>query len=79
MPHVVVKMHPGRTEKQKRDCAKGVALAVMDAIGVEDVLMSVSVMEIPVDEWDAKINGIDRKDPDAVLYIPKGTKLDTWE
>lgn len=78
MPHVIVKMHPGRTEKQKKDCARNVALGVMEAISVEDELMSVSIMEIPVEEWDAKINGVDRVDPDAVLYIPKGTKKETW-
>jgi len=78
MPHVVVKMWPGRTEAQKKRCAKLVSEAVMEAIGVEAEKMSVSIMEIPESEWDAKINGVDRVDPDAVLYIPKDSKQETW-
>lgn len=79
MPHVIVKMWPGRTEEQKKACAKAVAMAVADTIDdVTDEKMSVSIMEIPQEEWDRKINGIDRVDPDATLYIPKGKTRREW-
>ncbi len=79
MPHIIVKLWPGRTEEQKKNCAKAVAKAMVDTIDdVTDEKMSVSVMEIPSEEWDEKINGIDRRDPEAVLYIPKGQTHDEW-
>ena len=79
MPHVVVKMWPGRTEEQKKACARAVAQAVVDTIDdVTDPLMSVSIMEIPSEEWDGKINKIDRVDKNAVMYIPKGKTRDEW-
>lgn len=79
MPHVIVKMWPGRTEAQKKACAAAVARAVVDTIDdVTDELMSVSIMEIPQEQWDYKINKIDRVDKDAVLYIPKGKTRDEW-
>ena len=79
MPHVIVKMWPGRTEEQKKACARAVAQAVSDTIDdVTDELMSVSIMEIPQEQWDQKINHIDRVDPNAVLYIPKGKTRENW-
>jgi len=62
-----------------RENVAGADRAVVDTIDdVTDELMSVSIMEIPQEQWDYKINKIDRVDKDAVLYIPKGKTRDEW-
>jgi 4-oxalocrotonate tautomerase len=37
MPHVIVKMYPGRTEEQKKKLAEEVAKAVMASTGNDDL------------------------------------------
>ena len=35
MPHVVVKMFPGRTQEQKEELSEKITQAVMESIGAE--------------------------------------------
>lgn len=55
MPHVVIKMFPGRTDEQKKKLAENVTKAVMDAVGCEEKAISIAVEEIPKEEWDERI------------------------
>ena len=53
MPHVIVKLWPGKSERQKQKLAEGVTKAVMTSSASEESV-SVSLEEIPPGEWTRK-------------------------
>lgn len=73
MPHVIVKMLEGRTEEQRKACARAVAKAVIDTIeDISEEPMVVSIMEIPREDSDQKINNINLDEENAKCYILEG-------
>jgi len=55
MPHVVVKMYPGRTQEQKEKMAERITQALMETIGCEEKAISIAVEEVPPEEWKEKV------------------------
>ncbi len=55
MPHIIVKMTPGRSPETKRRVADAVAKAVMAETGVKDEALSVSIEDIADDDWMEKV------------------------
>jgi 4-oxalocrotonate tautomerase len=51
MPHVIVKLWPGKSEQQKQKLAEGVTKAVTASLGYGEESVSVSLEEIPPSEW----------------------------
>ena len=52
MPHVVVKMFPGRTQEQKEELSEKITQAVMESIGAEERTISIAVEVLPRADWD---------------------------
>ena len=52
MPHIIVKLYPGRTEEQKKKLADKITLAVIEAVNVPDDSISIGIEEIPKEQWD---------------------------
>jgi 4-oxalocrotonate tautomerase len=55
MPHVSVKMYPGRSEKEKAELAEGIVQDVMGIIGAGRSSISVAIEEISPQEWKEKV------------------------
>ena len=55
MPHVIIKLWPGRTVDQKRALAYKVAAALKDAIQVPEGSISIAIEEVPKSEWKEKV------------------------
>ena len=55
MPHVIIKLWPGRTVDQKRALAYKVAAALKDAIQVPESSISIAIEEVPKSEWKEKV------------------------
>jgi 4-oxalocrotonate tautomerase len=55
MPHVIVKMYPGRTEAQKVAITEAVTKAVMETANCTAAAVSVGIEEIPKEDWAAKV------------------------
>lgn len=55
MPHVIIKLWPGRTEEQKTDLSKKIAKALEDSIDVPDSSISIALEEIPKEKWKEKV------------------------
>ena len=55
MPHVIVKMHPGRTAEQKNELAAAISEAVVKIAKCEEKSVSVAIEEIPAEEWPEKV------------------------
>ena len=55
MPHIAVKMFPGRTEAQKQEFAAKVVEAAMSVFGSSASSLSVAITEVEPSDWDAKV------------------------
>jgi len=55
MPHIIVKLWPGRTEEQKADLSSKITEASKDAINASDSSISVAIEEIPKERWKEKV------------------------
>ena len=55
MPHVIVKMWSGKSEKQKRELADRIAKDVMDVLHYGEESVSVALEEIKARDWLEKV------------------------
>jgi 4-oxalocrotonate tautomerase len=51
MPHIVVKMYPGRTAEQKTKLAEALSRAMIDSIGTKEEVISVGIEDVMPDDW----------------------------
>jgi 4-oxalocrotonate tautomerase len=55
MPHVIVKLWPGKSEKQKTELADRIAKDVMDVLHYGEESVSVALEEISAANWAEKV------------------------
>ena len=55
MPHVIVKMWPGKSEAQKRELAERITKDVMRVLNYGEESVSVSVEEVKSQDWVEKV------------------------
>jgi 4-oxalocrotonate tautomerase len=55
MPHVIVKLWPGKSEQQKKKLADEVRKAVTSTLHYGDESVSVGIEEVPAPEWKEKV------------------------
>jgi 4-oxalocrotonate tautomerase len=55
MPHIVVKMHSGRSEALKKDLTDRIAEAVRTSLTLDDSTVSVAIEEFAPEEWLEKV------------------------
>ena len=55
MPHVIVKLWPGKSEPQKSRLAEAIARDVMDVLDYGEESVSVAIEEVPAGEWAARV------------------------
>ena len=71
MPHVIVKLWPGKSEKQKARLADEITRAVMNVLNYGEESVSVSMEEISSNEWAKKVYEPDIvKKPDQLYKKP---------
>jgi 4-oxalocrotonate tautomerase len=51
MPHVIVKLWPGKSEKQKAQLAEKIAKDVMDVLGYGEESVSIAMEEVEPRDW----------------------------
>ena len=66
MPHISIKMYPGRTEEVKKDLAEKTKDFICKEMNMEEKYISVSVEEIEKDKWNEEV--VDKINPDD-LYV----------
>ncbi len=59
MPHVIVKLWPGKSEQQKRRLAEAITKDVMDILHYGDESVSVAMEEVKSNEWIEKVYNLD--------------------
>lgn len=72
MPHVIVKLLPGRTEDQKKRLAEAITRDVMAIAECEEKVVSVSFEEIERSEWAEKVYRPDILNNQDRLYKKPG-------
>ena len=55
MPHVIVKLWPGKSEQQKARLAEAITKDVMNTLNYGDEAVSVSFEEIQPQDWAEKV------------------------
>jgi 4-oxalocrotonate tautomerase len=55
MPHVIVKLWPGKSDNQKQRLTETITRGVMDALGYGEDAVSVAFEEVAPAEWTPKV------------------------
>ena len=55
MPHVIVKLHSGKSERQKHALAQAVTEAVMSALNYGEESVSVGIEEVEPKDWTENV------------------------
>ncbi|MCX5860970.1 MAG: tautomerase family protein [Desulfomonile sp.] len=72
MPHIIVKLHPGRTEEQKRLLAEEITKDVVTIAKCDETVVSVAFEEIDAEQWAEKVYRPDILNNEALLYKKPG-------
>ncbi len=55
MPHVIIKMHPGRTDEQKKKLVAAIIKDITTIAICEEKSVSVAIEEISPEDWAEKV------------------------
>lgn len=72
MPHITVKMHPGRTEQQKTQLAARIVKDVIDVIKCDEKVVSVTIEDVKPEDWAQKVYKPDILENRDKLYKQPG-------
>ena len=75
MPHVVVKLWPGKSEQQKQRLAEKLARDVMEVLNYGEESVSVAFEEIDPEDWADKVYKPDIVNGAGKLYKKPGYDL----
>lgn len=75
MPHVIVKLWPGKSEQQKARLAQEIAKDVMDVLNYGEESVSVGFAEIKSQDWREQVYKPDIKDKWNKLYKKPGYEM----
>jgi 4-oxalocrotonate tautomerase len=72
MPHIIIKMHPGRTAGQKRELAAAITDCVTGIAKCEEKWVSVAIEEIAPEDWAEKVYRPDIMEKEKTLVKKPG-------
>jgi len=72
MPHVIVKLYPGRSEQQRKQLADEIVKDVIVIAKCEAKSVSVAFEEIEPADWSEKVHKSDILDKSNTLYKKSG-------
>jgi 4-oxalocrotonate tautomerase len=72
MPHVIVKLWPGKSEEQKRRLADAISKDVMNILNYGEESVSVAIEEVSSKSWAEKVYKPDIVDNSDKLYKKPG-------
>ncbi|MHB9097266.1 MAG: tautomerase family protein [Syntrophales bacterium] len=74
MPHIIVKLHPGRTEEQKQELTAAIVRDVMTIAKSPETSVSVAFEEVSPADWPEKVYRPDILEKQQTLYKKPGYK-----
>jgi 4-oxalocrotonate tautomerase len=75
MPHVIVKLWPGKSEKQKTKLSEEITRAVMTVLNHGEESVSVAMEEVEPDQWMDKVYKPDILGKPKQIYKKPGYTL----
>jgi 4-oxalocrotonate tautomerase len=72
MPHVIVKLYPGRTEEQKIRLSEAITRDIMIIAKCEEKSVSVAIEEVDPSQWPEMVYRPDILNNEAKLYKKPG-------
>jgi len=75
MPHVIVKLWPGKSERQKARLAEEIAKDVMDVLDYGEESVSVAIEEVKPEDWAEQVYKPDIVNKPGQLYKKPGYDL----
>ncbi|HTQ53548.1 MAG TPA: tautomerase family protein [Bryobacteraceae bacterium] len=75
MPHVIVKLWPGKSEQQKKQLAEKITKDVMDAFNYREESVSVGFEEVASKDWKQRVYKPDIQDKWDTLYKKPGYEM----
>ena len=75
MPHVLVKLWPGKSEAQKKRLAEAIAKNVMEILHYGEESVSVAMQEIAARDWAEQVYQTDILEHPGRLYKKPGYNL----
>jgi len=72
MPHVIVKLWPGKSEQQKRRLAAAIVQDVMNVLHYGEESVSVAIEEVPARDWAETVYKHDLLENAEKLYKKPG-------
>jgi 4-oxalocrotonate tautomerase len=72
MPHVIVKLWPGKSEQQKTRLAEKITEDVMEVLNYEEKSVSVAFEEVPAQDWEERVYRPDIVSNPEKLYKKPG-------
>ena len=70
MPHVTVKLWPGRNDEVKKNLSEKIAETVAENLNVDIGDVSVAVEEVAEEEWGEKVYKAEIKNNPNIYYKP---------
>ena len=72
MPHVIVKLYPGRTDQQKTELAEKIVRDVVAIANCKETSVSVAIEEISPEDWAESVYRPDILEKQRHLYKSPG-------
>ena len=72
MPHIIVKLHTGRSEQQKQELADAITKAVTSSLKSGEASVSVAIQDVAPDRWAEDVYKPDILDDAARIYKKPG-------
>ena len=72
MPHVIVKLWPGKSERQKARLSEAIVKDVMNVLNYGEESVSVAIEEVEPEDWAEKVYQPDIVDNPEKLYKKPG-------
>lgn len=74
MPHVIVKLYPGRAEEQKQRLTQAIARDLVEILNCPETAVSVAFEEVTPAQWPEKVYKPDILEKQETLYRKPGYK-----
>lgn len=75
MPHIIVKLWPGKSEQQKHQLAGRITASVTQTLGCGEESVSIALEEIPPADWAAMVYRPDIAAQPGKLYKKPGYSM----
>ena len=72
MPHIIVKLYPGRSEAQKKKLTNEIVKDVVEIAKCEEKVVSVAFEEIEKEDWAERVYKLDILNKKDSLYKEPG-------